>query len=83
MVGLSVILEGSSCTMRNQSCTSQVVNKASMIIQSSPTSPTPSSPNPFSRKNKQGFGNAHVGFLHHCFLCKQNLMPGKDIFMYK
>ncbi|GMI70294.1 hypothetical protein HRI_000698700 [Hibiscus trionum] len=22
-------------------------------------------------------------FLEHCFLCKQKLLPGKDIYMYK
>nr|XP_004229254.1 uncharacterized protein LOC101258100 [Solanum lycopersicum] len=74
MVGLSVVLEG--CNNKdintiNASSTWQILNKASMVLMK-PTSPfsTPKSPEP-------------SGFLDSCFLCKQKLLPGKDIYMYK
>nr|XP_009618978.1 FCS-Like Zinc finger 15 [Nicotiana tomentosiformis] len=82
MVGLSVVLEGYrdiSCTAAGTTITAstwQIVNKASMVMK--PTSPTtPSSPF-FRRKS-----TAACGFLDYCFLCKQKLLPGKDIYMYK
>ncbi|OIT27358.1 PREDICTED: uncharacterized protein LOC109214048 [Nicotiana attenuata] len=82
MVGLSVVLEGYrdiSCTAAGTTITAsawQIVNKASMVMK--PTSPTtPSSP--FSRRKSP----AACGFLDSCFLCKQKLLPGKDIYMYK
>lgn len=66
---------------------------------SSPTPPPPaSSPAPFTRiKNPFGFSSHHSsssssssrgavgksGFLEYCYLCKQKLLPGKDIYMYK
>ncbi|XP_075516565.1 FCS-Like Zinc finger 15-like [Primulina tabacum] len=29
------------------------------------------------------FGSSTCWFLDHCFLCKQKLLPAKDIYMYK
>ncbi|GAA0186275.1 hypothetical protein LIER_33563 [Lithospermum erythrorhizon] len=84
MVGLSVVLEGSmsSTTSNINSTSSQVLNKTSMM-KTSPTSPTPSSPNPFSKRGTSLSTSDWSGFLYHCFLCKEKLLPGKDIYMYK
>ncbi|KAK6138774.1 hypothetical protein DH2020_004471 [Rehmannia glutinosa] len=73
MVGLSVILENYKDLSEKRS--PQVISKGSMR---SPT--TPSSPTGFSRRKPV---SNFSGFLEHCFLCKQKLLPGKDIYMYK
>ncbi|CAA2997251.1 Hypothetical predicted protein [Olea europaea subsp. europaea] len=75
MVGLSVLLESQENTSKKAS---QVISKGKMIkpLNSSPTTPSPCG---FSRRNTL----PNSGFLDHCFLCKQKLLPGKDIYMYK
>ncbi|CAI9779748.1 unnamed protein product [Fraxinus pennsylvanica] len=40
---------------------------------------TPPSPCGFSRRKTL----SNSDFLDHCFLCKQKLLPDKDIYMYK
>ncbi|XP_060191565.1 FCS-Like Zinc finger 15 isoform X2 [Lycium barbarum] len=89
MVGLSVVLEGYSnnrdniSTQKSTNITAssttgsswQIVNKASMVKPTSPTTPSC----PFSRRKYP----VAVGFLDSCFLCKKKLLPGKDIYMYK
>ncbi|CAK9168288.1 unnamed protein product [Ilex paraguariensis] len=47
-----------------------------MIKPSSPSAPP--SPSTSCRNNFPA-----TSFLDHCFLCKQKLLPGKDIYMYK
>ncbi|CAN4106248.1 unnamed protein product [Withania somnifera] len=79
MVGLSVVLEG--CNNKNISTITggsswQILNKASMVVK--PTSPTTAS-SPLTRRKSP----AACGFLDSCFLCKQKLLPDKDIYMYK
>ncbi|KAL3505708.1 hypothetical protein ACH5RR_031090 [Cinchona calisaya] len=87
MVGLSVVLEEYEdiSTKKSSHHNHQVVSKASMLIKPSPSSPTPpSSPSPFTKRNSFNLSyNSSSGFLDHCFLCKQKLLPGKDIYMYK
>ncbi|KAF3664522.1 putative MATE efflux family protein 9-like [Capsicum annuum] len=78
MVGLSVVLESynKDISAITGGSSWQILNKASMVMK--PTSPTtPSSP--FSRRKSP----AACGFLDSCFLCKEKLLPGKDIYMYK
>ncbi|XAR57064.1 hypothetical protein NMG60_11025076 [Bertholletia excelsa] len=70
MVGLSIVLEPQNGTDRNVN-RPQVINKATMAKPSSPSA-APSLP-PFTG----------AGFLDRCFLCRQKLLPGKDIYMYK
>ncbi|KAL6548233.1 hypothetical protein OROGR_008654 [Orobanche gracilis] len=83
MVGLSVILENYRDLSENRS--PQVIIKGSMIKPSSPTATPNKSTNGSSfsrRKNMSNFSSVS-GFLEYCFLCKQKLSPGKDIYMYK
>ncbi|KAL3508116.1 hypothetical protein ACH5RR_033498 [Cinchona calisaya] len=77
MVGLSVVLEeykdmiiSGKKSVLHQHHHQHVIRKSSTMIKPSPPPPPPS---PFSSR----------GFLDYCFLCKQKLLPGKDIFMYK
>ncbi|KAL0367733.1 UNVERIFIED_CONTAM: FCS-Like Zinc finger 15 [Sesamum radiatum] len=80
MVGLSVILEN----YRDQSAKKgpQLVmsssSKGSMMIKLPGVAP--SSPG-FARR--KSMCSSSEGFLDHCFLCKQKLLPAKDIYMYK
>lgn len=69
MVGLSVILE--SYRDLSEKRGPQILSKGAMMKPSSPTTAS-SIPN-FS---------CALGFLDNCFLCKQRLLPGKDIYMY-
>ncbi|KAL0434040.1 UNVERIFIED_CONTAM: FCS-Like Zinc finger 15 [Sesamum latifolium] len=83
MVGLSVILEN----YRDQSA-----KKAPQLVMSSSSSSrkgsmmiklpaaAPSSPG-FARR--KSMCSSSEGFLDHCFLCKQKLLPTKDIYMYR
>ncbi|PIN12054.1 hypothetical protein CDL12_15343 [Handroanthus impetiginosus] len=73
MVGLSVILENYKDLSAEKS--PQVISKGSMI---KPPSSSPTSP--LSPSTKATYDS---WFLDHCFLCKQKLLPGKDIYMYK
>nr|XP_027117471.1 uncharacterized protein LOC113734901 isoform X1 [Coffea arabica]XP_027120265.1 uncharacterized protein LOC113737201 isoform X1 [Coffea arabica] len=87
MVGLSVVLEaeGYEDISSKRSAHHQVISKASMIIKPSPSSPTPpTSPSPFTKRNSSfNLSCGTSGFLDYCFLCRQKLLPGKDIYMYK
>ncbi|XP_011071436.1 uncharacterized protein LOC105156884 [Sesamum indicum] len=80
MVGLSVILEN----YRDQSA-----KKAPQLVMSSSSKGSimiklpavaPSSPGFVRRKS---LCSSSAAFLDHCFLCKQKLLPAKDIYMYK
>lgn len=73
MVGLSVLLEAQKGISKK---TPQVINKTSVMTK--PSSPYTTSSVP-SRWNPP----ATATFLDECFLCKQKLLPGKDIYMYK
>ncbi|XP_049389553.1 FCS-Like Zinc finger 15 [Solanum stenotomum] len=79
MVGLSVVLEGyNNKDINTTTSTWQILNKASMVLMK-PTSPSSIPSSPFSPRKSP----AASGFLDSCFLCKQKLLPGKDIYMYK
>nr|XP_009598547.1 FCS-Like Zinc finger 15-like [Nicotiana tomentosiformis]XP_016484345.1 PREDICTED: uncharacterized protein LOC107804910 [Nicotiana tabacum] len=97
MVGLSVVLEGNENigTKTNvainatatcaTSSFSNIVNKAS-IVTIKPFSPTITISSPFSTQNSIAaiaMATTNCGFLDSCFLCKQKLLPGQDIYMYK
>ncbi|XP_042506295.1 FCS-Like Zinc finger 15-like [Macadamia integrifolia] len=70
MVGLRILLE----TQKNINRGPQVINKVTMIKTSfSPTNSSLYSPSTLPA----------ITFLDSCFLCKQRLLPGKDIYMYK
>lgn len=78
MVGLSIVLENQKHGGFNKK-SPQVINKATMIINHKPS---------FSSSSSSDTANSHSTFpvptfLQHCFLCKQTLLPGKDIYMYK
>ncbi|XWS14104.1 hypothetical protein CRYUN_Cryun36dG0094400 [Craigia yunnanensis] len=90
MVGLSVVLENQksgSCNIINKK-TPQVLSKTTMLINrnsSSNSSKVSSSSSCFllsPRVNSQ-LNYPVPAFLEQCFLCKQKLLPGKDIYMYK
>ncbi|KAF8011154.1 hypothetical protein BT93_J1697 [Corymbia citriodora subsp. variegata] len=89
MVGLSVVLEGrnSGSTSVQNKKSPQVVNKAtmSMVLNgAAPPSPSPTSSSSLSRRSSQPFSVFPApAFLDQCFLCKNKLLPGKDIYMYK
>ncbi|KAK6803646.1 hypothetical protein RDI58_001430 [Solanum bulbocastanum] len=79
MVGLSVVLEGyNNKDINTTTSTWQILNKASMVLMK-PASPSSIPSSPFSSRKSP----AASGFLDSCFLCKQKLLPGKDIYMYK
>ncbi|KAF8394593.1 hypothetical protein HHK36_020807 [Tetracentron sinense] len=72
MVGLSIILEGQKSINKRP----QVINRITMIESFPPlfsSSPSWSSSSPVPE----------ITFLDACFLCRQRLLPGKDIYMYK
>ncbi|KAF9605450.1 hypothetical protein IFM89_017469 [Coptis chinensis] len=76
MVGLSILLEAHKKSSSRVTKSPQVINKTITIKPSRPSlTPSltsyPSSPLPA------------ITFLESCFLCKQRLLPGKDIYMYK
>ncbi|XVE82169.1 hypothetical protein DITRI_Ditri15bG0125200 [Diplodiscus trichospermus] len=82
MVGLSVVLEN------QKSGTNCIISKTTMSINHSSSSSSKASSSCSgcfllsSRSNSQ-LNNAVPAFLEQCFLCKQKLLPGKDIYMYK
>ncbi|GLT32516.1 hypothetical protein SLA2020_071790 [Shorea laevis] len=73
MVGLSVVLEnqknGSIISTRKPT---QIINKTTML----------DSPSVCRNSSVKNFP-VPVAFLDYCFLCRQKLLPGKDIYMYK
>ncbi|KAH1096531.1 hypothetical protein J1N35_013452 [Gossypium stocksii] len=79
MVGLSVILEnqksGSNINIISKK-SPQVISKTSMLINTSSSSSKVS-----FVKSELNYGVP--AFLEQCFLCKQKLLPAKDIYMYK
>ncbi|XVE65592.1 hypothetical protein DITRI_Ditri08aG0012600 [Diplodiscus trichospermus] len=81
MVGLSVVLENQKSGNSNiiSKKTSQVFSKTAMFINTKSTS---SSFLLLPRSNSQ-LNYPVPAFLEQCFLCKQKLLPGKDIYMYK
>ncbi|KAH7858767.1 hypothetical protein Vadar_027771 [Vaccinium darrowii] len=91
MVGLSVVLDSTKLSTNKNQIKAQVINKADMIKSSPPSStqPSPQPPHPFSQwKSPSSDGQvtaagAGGSFLDQCFLCKQKILLGKDIFMYK
>ncbi|XP_057957702.1 FCS-Like Zinc finger 6 [Malania oleifera] len=99
MAGLGVVLEGQkSGTVGRETQTPQVINKTSVMSNynrpfpsSSPSPPSPFSFFPYasSPSVNQMMPAATTmslpgnNFLDECFLCKQKLLPGKDIYMYK
>ncbi|XVF38744.1 hypothetical protein REPUB_Repub20aG0128000 [Reevesia pubescens] len=83
MVGLSVVLENQkSCNNSNiiSKKNPQVLSKTSMLINSKTKLISSSSS---SATNSQLNYPTVPSFLEQCFLCKQKLLPGKDIYMYK
>ncbi|CAN6548242.1 hypothetical protein ACFX13_022220 [Malus domestica] len=98
MVGLSIVLEEGQKGSGVSKKIPQVINKATMVVINKPFSsssssssllPSPSSPSQITHKSfnfsshssSPSFGQP--SFLDQCFLCKQKLLPGKDIYMYK
>ncbi|CAJ1963367.1 unnamed protein product [Sphenostylis stenocarpa] len=74
MVGLSVVLEAQKGSVSKKN--PQVINKTSMLSSISkhpPSAANVSQLSPFQEPT----------FLHQCFLCRNRLLPGKDIYMYK
>ncbi|KAK5840710.1 hypothetical protein E1A91_A02G057300v1 [Gossypium mustelinum] len=79
MVGLSVILEnqksGSNSNIISKK-SPQVISKTSMLINTTTTTSKVS-----FVKSELNYGVP--AFLEQCYLCKQKLLPAKDIYMYK
>ncbi|KAF5752191.1 hypothetical protein HS088_TW01G00098 [Tripterygium wilfordii] len=81
MVGLSIILETQKGFINhNNKKTPQVINKATMINKNKQSS---SSSTSTSKRVSQSSPFPVPTFLEHCFLCRQKLLQGKDIYMYK
>ncbi|PIA61323.1 hypothetical protein AQUCO_00300693v1 [Aquilegia coerulea] len=84
MVGLSILLEAhqkrsSTVTTTTTSTKNpQVINKTISIKPSLPSSSSSSSPPLYPSSLLPS-----LSFLDSCFLCKQRILPGKDIYMYK
>ncbi|XP_021806186.1 uncharacterized protein LOC110750206 [Prunus avium] len=90
MVGLSIVLEGQKRSGGVGKNIPQVINKTTMVVINKPSSsssclPSPSNP---SKSHKNLLFSPQTPFLaptflDQCFLCRQKLLPGKDIYMYK
>ncbi|KAL6188558.1 hypothetical protein ACLB2K_039950 [Fragaria x ananassa] len=82
MVGLSVVLEGQKGS--SATATTSVINKATMMINTN-TKPFSPSALPYYPRvyNNYPYLPPNPNFLDKCFLCKQKLWLGKDIYMYK
>ncbi|XP_021291580.1 uncharacterized protein LOC110422118 [Herrania umbratica] len=80
MVGLSVVLE-------NQKSGSIIISKKTMLINrnnsSSGGKACSSSCVLLSARTNSQSNYPVPAFLEQCYLCKQKLLPGKDIYMYK
>ncbi|XP_010269587.1 PREDICTED: uncharacterized protein LOC104606196 [Nelumbo nucifera] len=72
MVGLSILLEA----QKNLKESPQVINKTTMV------KPIPS-PSSTSSSLYSSSPLPAISFLDECFLCKQRLLPGHDIYMYR
>ncbi|KAF5737005.1 hypothetical protein HS088_TW14G01161 [Tripterygium wilfordii] len=81
MVGLSIVLETQKGVTNHDKKTPQVINKATMIINNNKSKTSPFSST--SKRVSQSISFPVPPFLEHCFLCRQKLLPGKDIYMYK
>ncbi|XWS08575.1 hypothetical protein CRYUN_Cryun40dG0014000 [Craigia yunnanensis] len=84
MVGLSVVLENQKSGSSNiiSKKTPQIISKTTMLI-SSKVSSSSSSCFLLSPRTNSQLNYPVPAFLEQCFLCKQKLLPGKDIYMYK
>ncbi|KAL4386792.1 hypothetical protein GQ457_09G023870 [Hibiscus cannabinus] len=58
---------GLSVVLENQKSGKNIISKKAM----------------FSSSSQLNHPTSPPSFLQHCFLCKQKLLPGKDIYMYK
>ncbi|KAB2092788.1 hypothetical protein ES319_A02G054000v1 [Gossypium barbadense] len=79
MVGLSVILENQKSGNNSNIISKkspQVISKTSMLINTTTTTSKVS-----FVKSELNYGVP--AFLEQCYLCKQKLLPAKDIYMYK
>ncbi|XP_042517010.1 FCS-Like Zinc finger 15 [Macadamia integrifolia] len=77
MVGLRILLEA-----QNNIDKGPVINKVNMIKTSSATTNSSSvASTPTSLYSPSSL--PAITFLDSCFLCKQKLLPGQDIYMYK
>ncbi|XP_048440417.1 FCS-Like Zinc finger 15-like [Pyrus x bretschneideri] len=92
MVGLSIVLEEGQKGSGVNKKIPQVINKATMVVINKPFSSSSSSSSPSQITHKSFNFSSHSSspsffgqpsFLDQCFLCKQKLLPGKDIYMYK
>ncbi|XP_057417908.1 FCS-Like Zinc finger 15-like [Lotus japonicus] len=95
MVGLSVVLEPHN-NHNHKGTTSTSTSKTTNMFGSSINKPSPSpSPSPVSPPSSTVFFASSTTTTHHttlfqpptfldqCFLCRNKLLPGKDIYMYK
>ncbi|KAK3017974.1 hypothetical protein RJ639_002731 [Escallonia herrerae] len=83
MVGLSIVLEAQKGSTSVSRRTPQLVLNKVLLTR---TIKSPSAPN--SKSSPSSTGRTvdpppATAFLDCCFLCKQKLLPGKDIYMYK
>ncbi|XP_068327977.1 FCS-Like Zinc finger 15-like [Pyrus communis] len=91
MVGLSIVLEEGQKGSGVNKKIPQVINKATMVVINKPfSSSSSSSPSQITHKSFNFSSHSsspsffgQPSFLDQCFLCKQKLLPGKDIYMYK
>ncbi|GAB4843632.1 hypothetical protein Ancab_013597 [Ancistrocladus abbreviatus] len=89
MAGLSILLDyqkggsGSGGSTSSSNKKTQVINKASMMIKASPPLSSPSPLSPGWIGSQATTLSPTASFLDACFLCRQKLLPGKDIYMYK
>ncbi|KAI9113903.1 hypothetical protein K1719_015154 [Acacia pycnantha] len=75
MAGLSIVLESQKSVVPGK--TPQVISKTTMSILNNNNNKKPSSSN--SRRS----ASQTATFLDQCFLCRKNLSPGNDIYMYR
>lgn len=91
MVGLSIVLEGEQSSSNNSTAgflKQVMVNKASaaaarVVMTSHFSSSSYVIPHLSSPRHSVHFPSRPPVFLDVCFLCKNDLLPGKDIYMYK
>lgn len=70
-LGLSVILETRKLGGAITESTRQVIDKSTLNVLMN------------QNHNHHRNGNRRDCFLDRCFLCRQKLLPGKDIYMYE